>query len=252
MNVLYLNSQKKLMKRFLPFIALLFAASLASGQLVTLYNNQNIYTGAVTDSEISVLGWEVLNATSSTIDFGCKRIGIQETPGHTSQFCWGIICSPFGTGNNTSSEIVSLAPGAYTNTFYAHFRPNGVAGQTTIRYCWFDSNNPADEFCYDVNFCIDSECIVSVSEKAADAEISKISPNPIHGLGNITYEFQSVPHQGKMTIYNALGAVVKEISLNKKSGVVIIDGNEFENGIYFCAIEDAGKTFETKKLVISH
>lgn len=240
------------MKRILSIIALVFAASLTQGQLVTLYNNENVYTGTVSDSQLDVTGWEVVNATNETIDFGCKRVGIQETPGHTSQFCWGIICSPFGTGNGTSSEIVTLAPGAYSSTFYAHFRPNGVAGQTIIRYCWFDANNTSNEFCYDVNYCVDSECIVGVSEKVADAQINAISPNPISSMGNITYQFQSVPHQGKMTFYNALGAVVKEISLNKKAGVVIIDGSEFESGIYFCAIQDGGKVFETKKLVISH
>lgn len=240
------------MKIFLPLIAVFLCFTTGYTQIVTLEGESNTYTGSVSDSQLDVVDWEIFNATDQTIDFGCKRIGIQETAGHTSQFCWGIICSPYGTGNNTSSEVVTLAPGGSTDSFYAHMRPNGTAGQTTIRYCWFDHNNTSNEFCYDVNYCIDAECIVGVKEKATDALISNISPNPIQSTGNISYQFLTAPQQGKMTFYNALGAVVKEINLNKKNGVVIIDASEFQSGIYFCAIQDGGKVFETKKVVISH
>jgi hypothetical protein len=239
------------MKKTILSICIFLAANSAFSQLVQLYNQVNSVTGTVADNQLDLTGWEVVNATSETIDFGCKRLGVQETPGHTSQFCWGIICSPFGTGANTSSEIVTLAPSAYSTSFYAHFRPNGVAGQTVIKYCWFDSNNPNNEFCYDVNYCIDVNCVIGIDESQKPAQFDQISPNPLSGTGNITYSFKAVPHSGKLSFYSATGALIKQVSLSKQNGAVIISAEDFENGIYFCTIENEGQVFETRKLVIS-
>lgn len=239
------------MKKTLLISCLTIAFITGYTQIVELYPVQNVFLGSVSDTEPLHVNYEVINATNETIDFGCKRLGIQEVPGTVSQFCWGTLCSAWGQGNNTSSEIVTLAPDAYTSTFYAKYNPQGIAGQTIIRYCWFDTNNTMNEFCYDVNYCVDAECIVGIDESAAFGKIEQITPNPIQNTGSIVYGFQAVPNAGKLTIYNSLGGLVKEIALTKKNGAVIISAADFENGIYFCNIQNDGRVYETHRLVIA-
>lgn len=239
------------MKKILLSVCTVLIAISGFSQIATLDGEVNMVIGTVANDPELQVSWEVINATGSTLDFGCKRIGIQEVPGATNQFCWGTLCSPFGTGNGTSSEVVTLAPNEATGSFYAHYRHNGNVGQSIIRYCWFDVNNVSNEYCFDVNYCIDSECIVSVTETSSTGQIEKISPNPINNTGNITYSFQTVPNSGKLTIYNMVGSIVKQVTLTKKSGTVIINAADFENGIYFCNIENGGKIFETKRFIVA-
>ncbi len=239
------------MKKILLSICIALITISGFSQVASLYGEVNMVTGTVANDPELQVSWEVINATSGTLDFGCKRMGVQEVPGATNQFCWGTICSPFGTGNGVSSEIVTLAASESTSSFYAHYRHNGNPGQSIIRYCWYDVNNVTNEYCFNVNYCVDSECIVSVAERASVGQIDKISPNPINNTGNITYSFLSVPNSGKLTIYNMVGSIVKQVTLTKKAGAVIINANDFENGIYFCNIENGGKVFETKRFVIA-
>ncbi len=239
------------MKRILLTLSCLFSLSFLQAQLVEIVNSTNVVTGTLADIELSIIDWEIINASSESVAFGCKKIGISEVSGSANQFCWGVLCSAFGQGNLTSAQVVTLAPGAFTTTFYAHYRHNGNPGQSTIRYCWFDTNNTSNEFCTDVNFCVESECIVGVRENTAVGEISGISPNPMSGSGNISYSFLSPPSSGKLSIFNMMGELVKQVSLTKKNGTVMINAADFASGIYFCNIENEGKIFETKRLVIS-
>jgi|JI6StandDraft_1071083.scaffolds.fasta_scaffold04607_3 hypothetical protein len=239
------------MKRFLLFSICIFSLTFSQAQLVELGNATNQITGPLSESELHVTDWEVINASNETIAFGCKRISVYDVPGSLNQFCWGILCSAWGTGNLTSSQVVNLAPGAYSNSFYAHYRHNGNAGQSTVRYCWFDTNNPSNEYCYDVNYCVEGECIIGVRENTAVGQISGISPNPINGTGNISYNFLSPPSSGKMSIYNMMGELVKQVPLTKKNGSVFISATDYASGIYFCNIENEGKVFETKRFVIA-
>lgn len=240
------------MKKSLLTVCIVFSVLIGFSQIVSLGNAVNMVSGTITEGDLVVTGWEIVNATNETIDFGCKRLAVQEVAGATSQFCWGTLCSPFGTGFSLSTEIVTLAPGAYSSSFYAHYRHNENVGQSILKYCWFDNNNPMNEFCYDVNYCVDVvACVVNVEEQAMFGQIGQISPNPLSSTGNISYSFLAVPNSGKLSIYNVVGSLVKQVSLTKKNGTVIINAADFESGIYFCNIENNGKIFETKRLVIS-
>lgn len=226
----------------------------AYNQIVTLSNEENVVYGtAANDAEELSVAWSVTNATGNAMDIKCRRIAIAEVEGAYSQFCWGILCSPWNTGNASLNEIVPLNPGETSNSFYAKYRHYGFAGQSIYSYCYFNADDPTQEFCYNVNYCVDAECFVSVAEENKPAgEIENVTPNPISGQGMISYKFNTNPTDASMIIYNMVGAVVKEISLTSKQGAVIIDGSEFESGIYFCAIKNEGNVFETTRIVISH
>jgi len=146
---------------------------------------------------------------------------------------------------------VTLEPGQTSNSFYAKYRHYGNAGDGVYSYCFFNDADPTQEFCYEVSYLVAATVNVNESVKL-QGEITSVTPNPVVNKGTIAYQFTGNPSDASLTMYNMLGAVVKKVKLINKQGLVIIDANEYENGIYFCAIQNEGKVFQTSRIVISH
>lgn len=240
------------MKKNLFFVLLVLVASAMSGQLVTFNSPVNVVYGDEADSseQLSV-EWDVTNNTDATITLKTKAIIVQIAPEHKYQYCWGAQCSPWTLNNAALPDEVVLAPGETNSTFYSHFRHYGNAGQTVVRYVWFNAADPSQEVWYEVNYCVNGDCVVVIEEEKQTADISNISPNPMTKTSIITYDFAAVPDGGKIQIHNMVGKLVKEMVIEKKSGALVIEAADFENGIYFCSIQCDGKIFETKRLVVT-
>jgi hypothetical protein len=239
------------MKKYLLSISLFTIMTTGYTQIVELVDPQEVFygTAANTGEELHP-HWDITNISGETIEVGSKMIIDEIVTGATYQFCWGEICSGWETENITSTEVVSLMDGQSTSTFFGKYRHNGNAGQSKVRYCWFDANQPFTDVCYEVDFCVDAQCILSVDENKPKASMELISPNPIATTGFINYHFTGMPTSGKLTICNAIGAVVKVVELDAKDGVVIIGSAELEDGLYFCNIEDEGRVYQTQRFMI--
>jgi hypothetical protein len=222
-----------------------------SAQIVEFVNPQNVFYGDVSNtSEVLHPGWEVTNVSGSDIYVGARMQILQMVSGADYQFCWGEICSPWLAENYLSTEEVFIANGESSNTFFSKYRHNGNSGQSIVNYCWFNVNQNFTDVCYEVNYCVNAECILNVSDAEPGATIDVISPNPVQNTGTISYSFASNPTSGLMTISNSMGAIVKEIALNSKKGMVIVGAAEFSDGLYFVNIEDQGRVFQTQRLMI--
>lgn len=222
-----------------------------SAQIVEFVNPQNVFYGDVSDiSEVLHPGWDVTNISGSDIYVGARMQILQSVSGADYQFCWGEICSPWLSEDYLSTEEVFIANGESSNTFFAKYRHNGNAGQSVVNYCWFNVDQSFTDVCYEVNYCVNAECILNVADAEPKASIDFISPNPVQNTGTISYSFTSNPTSGRMTICNALGAVVKAIDLKAKNGMVIIGATEFPDGLYFVNIEDQGHIYQTQRLMI--
>jgi hypothetical protein len=240
-------------KKLLLAFAFLLTVGVASAQIVTFQTPTNLVAGTTTNPDDDELetNWVVTNNTTNTISIRCSAAVLTLVEGSKYQFCWGTLCSAWLGYSGSLPDPVTLAPGESTNTFHLKFRHYANAGQSTVRFTWTDVNSPSSNVSYDVNFCVDTECVVGVQEVKQTANIAQISPNPVVTTSNITYDFATMPNGGKMQIHNMVGGLVKEIILNDKSGAVVIKAADFESGIYFCSIQCDGKVFETKRLVIS-
>ena len=239
------------MKRNILILALSLAFALPTFAQVTLSGESNVFTSDdVNVAELDAT-WDVINTSGMTLNMTCKRVPVYEVPETKSQYCWGILCSAWSNGVLTLSEVVPLDNNQSTNTFHVKYAPYGHAGQSVFQYCYADDMHLIDEFCYEVNFCVASECIVGVENVKPSGTITQISPNPIERTGTLAYAFNTVPNAGKIVVHNMMGALVKEIQITNKNGVVILNAADFESGIYFCSIEDGGKVFETQRLVIT-
>ncbi len=222
----------------------------ASAQLHFDGNSDVYYGNSANVNEEVTAEWDVVNSTNMNLELRAKRMAIQEVEGADGNFCFGLLCIAWSTGDyNASSEVVYLGPGEVDSSFKAKYRHHGNQGQAIYEYCIYAAGHMVPDVCQTVNFCVDAECVVSTPSIAnLKGEIS-IAPNPIRELGNISYRFVQKPIQGKMVIYSLMGAKVKEIPLQSKEGVVFLNSNEFTPGMYFCAIEENGAVSQTVKVI---
>ncbi len=243
------------MKKSILFSAFALLFSFVNAQIVVLEGENNVLYGTSSNaSEELDLGWDVVcNAPQST-DMKCSATVLQLVAGAKYQYCWGDACSPWISANNALPDPVTMATQETNSSFHVKYRHYGNAGQTVIRFCWYDANNPADILCYDVNFCVDVEggCVISVKETAMEAAIAQISPNPANDIAVIGYEFNARPSNAVLSIYNMVGELVDSYTISQRVGQLRINTKALESGIYFCTLTHEGKKFETKRLVVHH
>lgn len=241
------------MKKHLLIISLVGCSFIGTSQSLGLVEPVSEVFGTVAELGASgelVAEWGVQNIGDAFIEVRAKRIVLQDVPGSINYFCWGV-CFDETTNISPISVNQDMNPGDINHTFYAHYRPQNNAGEAIIKYCFFDSNNQADETCQEVSYCVD--CEQSVGEgNALDVELSEVSPNPVRSLGSISYSFQTAPENAKLVIYNMVGSVVKETVITAKNGIFLINAADFESGIYLYSIQMDGKASVMKKLVIAH
>lgn len=198
-----------------------------------------------------VAEWHVQNISDSFMEVRARRNVLSAVPGSTNYFCWGV-CFTETTNVSPMSQAQDMNPGQVNTTFYAHYKPQGNAGVTTIEYCFFNAANEADQTCQTVQYCVDAACIVGVEETSNDIQLGSVSPNPVHTLASIPYSISGNTNTAKFVVYDMVGKVVKESALTSKSGVILINGSEFETGVYLYTIIADGKSVSTKRMIVSH
>jgi hypothetical protein len=199
------------MKKSLLCLALVLIINVLQAQIVVLEGENNLLYGTSTNtSEELGLGWDVICNTLQTTDIKCSATVVQLVAGAKYQYCWGDACSPWVSANNTLPDPVTMDSQESNSSFHVKYRHYGNAGQSIVRFCWFDANNPSEIFCYDINFCVDAEggCIVSVKENVSEAAISSISPNPANDVAVINYEFNAKPTNAVLSVYNMIGELI--------------------------------------------
>lgn len=238
------------MKKLLA-CALIFTSSMISAQIVDFNDETNVVLGSSANTtEILEANWDVVNISGTTRSISCKRRVISQVSGAQHQFCWGEICGPWGTNDETSTEIVTLADGDTSTSFYCKYRHNGNPGQSVVQFCWYDAADFGSDVCYNVNFCVDMQCIVNVEEQTR-ATFTAISPNPVQALSGFQYHFASSPESAEIRIYDQLGKLAKRADINSKEGLIMLDAKDFEDGVYVCHLLESNRIVSTQRMVVS-
>ena len=240
------------MKKLILLPALALFSITTNAQSLALLEPMTQVDGTV--AELGATGelvaeWGVQNISENFLEVRAKRSVQQNVQGAINYFCWGV-CFDENTNISPVSVNQDMNAGDINHTFYAHYRPQNNPGEAIIQYCFFDAANPADETCQTVTYCVD--CEQSVAEQSLEIEVGEIYPNPLKGLGSISYNLPSTPKNAKFVIYNMVGEVVKESAVTSKSGILFINGTDFESGIYLYSIQMDGKSSAMKKLVVAH
>lgn len=186
----------------------------------------------------------VKNTTSDSISVKVKKVEISALHGTLNVFCWGLCFSP---EIFVSPDPIVIHAGKTDSTnFSGHYNPIGILGISTIRYVFFDENNPSDTVCVNVDFDTYPESINDLS----NFTLSDAYPNPANNAVSFSCS-ASQNSDAKLIIRNILGSVVKEVGIGN-SGKISINTSELADGVYFYTFIVNGNSQVTKKLVIRH
>ncbi len=187
----------------------------------------------------------IKNATNDSISVKVKKVELTALHGTSNVFCWGSCFIPevFISPN----PIVIHAGVTDSLNFSGHYTPNGVIGISTIRYVFFDANNPSDTVCVNIDFDTYPQSIKDLS----NVTLSDAYPNPADNTVSFSCSFPQ-NSLAKVIIRNVLGSIVKAIDITNNSVKVRLNTSELADGVYFYTFLVNGNSQVTKKLVIRH
>lgn len=252
------------MKKVL-YAMLFVASSLTATAQLELSNVNADIVGSIANPDDNELeaSWEVVNMTEAAVSLRARRevliappvFNLPYTfgnPGARERFCWGALCFDYGTGVTPTNQslLVNIAPGESNDTFKGLYEHMGTQGLAQFRYCFFDVNNAAIEVCHEVLYCVDVDCVVGIKEQKGP-ELGVLGPNPVQGVSTFTYDFGGFQGQRSIAIYNMVGSIVREVNLSAPAGMVYINADEFQSGVYFYALVQNGQAIATRKFVVT-
>ncbi|MDZ4750371.1 MAG: T9SS type A sorting domain-containing protein [Flavobacteriales bacterium] len=195
--------------------------------------------------------WDVINTSNTDKIIRVRRQVLSEVSGSRNKFCWGPLCYNWDTEESPTNEnlLVTIPGGATNSTFSCYYQHQNYPGQTTVKYCFFDHNYPADETCVDINFAVDVDCVVGIQEYNRSSQLELSGPNPVVGTTNLTFAHSG--QSARFEVINLLGAVVKSATLQNQQGIVFINSEDFENGNYVCNLIVDGAVHSSVRIVIA-
>ena len=201
--------------------------------------------------------WDVTNVGEESLDVMVTRSFMEMAdpfnfpysdgdPGSYERFCWGPLCYPFGTmaSADQGSPLVTLAPADTNNTFKADFYPNGVAGVTTIKYCFQTPGDPENAVCHEVTFVVDATSDVT---ELSTGVVCSLMPNPATDMVILSMDRAL---DGAVEFRNLVGQVAKRerIQAGVTQQAVNLDG--LTEGIWLVSVVSEGRVLATQRLVI--
>jgi Secretion system C-terminal sorting domain len=192
----------------------------------------------------------VKNISATAKQVKCKRVVMVAPPAAMSNyFCW-TIC--YGPNTNVSPTAENINAGASNTKFHGYVNPNGVIGNATIRYVFYDMNNTTDSVYITVNYTVTStSSLLNVNKLSAT--VSNVYPNPSNGNAFVKINDQSA-FNGKtvaIKIYNMLGKEMGTKTTTAMPETIAINSIvDLPSGIYFLTVLVDSKTITTKRFTI--
>ncbi len=216
-------------KTLLLFAVLLTSATLFSQSTIlttwefgpTAYSPVITFNGAPSESVI-VSHIRATNAGASTVNIKVIREVMFQVETTTHTFCWGEVC--FGPTTDTSATTVTLEPGEFNDSFTGDLVPNGTMGISTVKYTFYDEDNPTNRSEVLVNY----NTIFSLTSVAGDS----VSMHTRMLNGNV-----DDPIHGVIKVHNYAGAPLNLITFKQPVNLIenstnwfFFGGNEYAYG----------------------
>jgi hypothetical protein len=237
----------------LCFTSLILAQ--ASNLLVLNRENGSDITGTTivywtdTATEIAV-EFDTKNASSSSMNVNLKRKEVSVVSGSHNYYCW-YDCPANMISPDISATPVQIAAGDTTEGSHliVHYDPKGNLGMSTIRYTFYDLNNPSDSAFIILVFNGGSMGVPNLLQEKF--KMGSLFPNPANNVSSFNYSFAN-PVATQAIIYDLLGNGIKEFDLTDKEGNLRMNLSDIPSGIYFCSVKSDNKVLATKKLIVNH
>jgi hypothetical protein len=187
----------------------------------------------------------VKNNTHNPVSVKVRKVEISLVDGSINMFCWGLCFAP-GVYESPDPKVIE---GDSTNKvdFSGHYVPGGNKGVSVIRYVFFNTENPSDTVCLNVNY---SAYPLGVESSKGAPVLSNAYPNPANG--HVSFNV-AVPEgeNSLMVIRNMLGSEVREMAVTGRDKITFETAG-LPVGIYFCALLVNGESKAVRKFVVRH
>jgi hypothetical protein len=214
-----------------------------------------VIVGDPADTEL-VFHAILTNGSDDSDSILVKRRIISVLDGLADQLCWGlcylpntdsIFISPSGMRINAGESTEEAAfSGHYLNREFDE--PIGVIGTSVFEYTFFNADDENENVVVIVKFVTSPDGIAD--KLMVNGYISEIYPNPATSHVSLDYNLTSDVDQANLRIVNILGAVVKDINLNRNDSNHRLDISDLESGVYFYSMLINNEVYKTKKLVV--
>lgn len=142
---------------------------------------------------------------------------------------------------------LTLGPGASSTSFYfGQWFPSGLGSEWHLYF--YDRNNPEDRELLTLYMgeCDPTNAVEDLPELAASAAY----PNPAQNTVSIDFQTSAFPVQ--LQVYDVLGNVVKDLTLEQPQGTAQVDVSDLSDGMYFYHLSAEGYRSEVTPLVVAH
>ena len=238
-NVLLLVNLQITMKLLSSWTLLFFGLFLYAplqGQTLQITSMDSLVRGNSTHTGIITGHITVKNTATVTNNYFVKRAKVGQTAAFvdSNYFCWDL-CYPYWV--NQSQGTVTIAPGQTASDFsaYVYLPANGVAGQDTIWYTFFNAANASDSLRTFIVWSIDA----SYSHGENSIVATRAYPQPA-GL-YVTFDF-SLPSrvEGSLSLVDLHGRSVMQKAYPSMSTRLSLSTAELPQGQYFAVREEEG------------
>ncbi len=213
-------------------------------------NGATVYVdGEMTDNIYEEFLSHVLvkNNTDRDMQVKARREDIDVVTGSTNYLCWEA-CYPDDVTESPNAYTITAGEMTPETVFAGHYLPQGNAGTSTVKYTFFNENEPDDQVYFLVSYVISP---TSLDDLLSKALISSAYPNPATDQFTIDYEFPSGVEMAEVKLFNIVGQEILKQAVNGKSGKIQLTVSDLPEGIYFYSLTiNDGATF-TKKLVVN-
>jgi hypothetical protein len=216
---------------------------LAQSSLSIVYLNRDVWGN--TDANYIQAAGTVENVSDQTVVAKVRAQEISIVPGTVNYFCWAQCYEP---GVLLSPSSITLEPGQRMDDFYGDYVPQGQAGISTVKYCFFNVANENDSACGIVRYNASPLGIDDLINSGKPG-VSEAYPNP--AVDEMTLSYVLGAASGQIDIFSMLGAKVKTVKLSEPSGKVNMKTEHLPAGMYLYRLSANGKDIQTRKFLVT-
>ena len=237
-----------MMRKTLLFILVITQISFVGAQSLVVTGGTNFIGDPNTQITHHL---DVKNISANSINVICQKTNITLPLGMPtwagSSYCFAGTCYPVSSTNPSSSALLAVGQefsfdNSDLDAHSGYFSAGGVPGIATVKYCFYDENNPSDETCITITY--DCSEATGIDEYAAN-EMSDFYPNPANSVAYFRFNGP----EAQLKIIDILGNEVKEILLTE-GGVQKLDLSDMTKGIYFGNLVVNNEVVSIKKLIV--
>ncbi len=212
-------------------------------------NGTTVYVnGEMTDNIYEEFLSHVLvkNNTDRDMPVKARREDINVVEGSTNYLCWEA-CYPDDVTESPNAYNIPAGEMTPETVFAGHYLPQGNVGTSTVKYTFFNADEPDDQVYFLVSYVISP---TSIEDLLSNALISSAYPNPATDQIAIDYEFPTGVKVAELKLFNIVGQEILKQVVSDKSGKIQLSVSDLPEGIYFYSLTINDGAALTRKLII--